>query len=108
MADIRQTPAGIAFERIFDEIAQGNRGDAEVEVLDLDGTTLRYKVKIRHFHEIRILGRRVTVYSLTTHAEGTIDIQNPNPDDQRVCVNSPVGEICVTLAEVIELVLVLV
>lgn len=105
--DIRNTPAANILEQYFDEIAQGNRGDADIELLELEGSTLRYKVKIRHHQVGRVRipfngTRNITIYSLTTHVKGKVDITNPDPDDQKICVNSPVGEICATLTDVIK------
>jgi hypothetical protein len=113
MTDLRNTTAANVLESYFDEVAQGNEGDAEIEELDLDGTTLRYKVKIRHHQVAKIRipfngTKKVDVYSLTTFAEGKIDVKNPDPNDQKICVDTPVGQMCVNLTEIIELVATLV
>ncbi len=107
--DLRGSAAANVLEHFFDSIAQGNRGDADIEVLELDGTVLRYEVKIRHRQVAKIRipfngTKEVIVYSLTTYARGKIDIQNPAPSDQTVCVDTPVGQICVTLTEVIAII----
>jgi hypothetical protein len=107
--DMRGTHVADVLEQIFDDMAQGNEGDSEIEELVLDGTVLHYKVKIRHHHVIKIKipldgKKKVDVYSVTMHAQGKIDVINPDPGDSKVCVDSPVGKICRTLTEVMTIV----
>ncbi|MEI6708615.1 MAG: hypothetical protein WCK96_15945 [Methylococcales bacterium] len=113
MTDLRNTTASHVLERYFDDVAQGNEGDAEIQELTLEGTVLHYKVKIRH-HQVATIRvpfngkKNIDVYSLTTYAEGNIDVINPSPDDQKVCVDTPFGQMCITLTEIISLVATLV
>ena len=102
--DIRGTHVARVMEDYCDSLAKGNRGDSDIEKLYLEGTTLSYKVKIRHWHQIKTFFGRVTVYSLTTWAEGKVDVLNPDPDDVKFCVKSPVGDVCATLTDVIRII----
>lgn len=111
--DLRGTAAANVLDYFFDNLAQGNRGDADIENLELEDTILRYKVKIRHHQVARIRipfngTREIAIYSMTTRAEGKIDIQNPDPNDQQACVDTPIGPLCATLTEVIDVVKLLV
>ena len=103
MANLRNTEVARVLERHFDEIAQGNEGDAEIERLDLDGDTLSFRVKIRHRHTWKkpFGGGVIVVYDVTTYAEGNINPRNPDPASLRVCVETPTGQICITLEDVI-------
>jgi len=107
--DLRNTEAARVLEAYFDKIAQGNEGDATIELLELDGTELRFHVQIRHRHVVWIkvgpIKKKVVLYSLTTHAKGKVDVLHPDPSDLRVCVDTPVGQMCVTLEDVIKLVI---
>ena len=102
MASILGTPAASTFESYFDAICQGNKGDARLERLDLDGTTISYRVVCRHYHVWDSWVGRVTMYDITTPVEGSFDAKNPATwTDQKACVDTPLGTWCVSLNELV-------
>jgi hypothetical protein len=106
--DLRGTPIAAVMDQYFDRLAQGNEGNADIERLERDGTVIRYKVKIQHKHVIKISTpfgkKKVTVYSVTSDVEGEFDALNPSGAQAELCVNTPVGEQCFDLRELIEIV----
>ncbi|NEZ45464.1 hypothetical protein [Paenibacillus alvei] len=87
--------AKAALDSFCDGLAQGNEGHADVEEFSLEGTTLHFKVAIVHKETKKIpLVGKVTIYSVTTHVKGDIDVTNPRPKDIDLCVDTPVGKIC--------------
>ncbi|VVB72653.1 Uncharacterised protein [uncultured archaeon] len=107
--DIRNTEIARAIEAYFDATAQGNEGDSEIELLELEGSALKYKIKVRHrqTQKIRIPGdgkKTIVIYSLTENVEGIIDVLHPDPKDLKVCFNSPVGKLCVNLDDLIKII----
>lgn len=101
MADIRNTNAGKVVDEFFDKFAQGSKGDATVEELDFDAPNIRFKVKIRHRHVARIFRRKVTVYDLSTFAQGSFDLAKGG--EIEVCTDSPVGKICIDAVDLIQI-----
>lgn len=87
-------------ERFFDSTAQGNKGDATVDRLVIDGTHIQFKVTIVHRHVVKILGHKITVYSLTTDVEGNFDVMKPDPDKVSYTIKIPGGSISVSLLDV--------
>ncbi|MCY9367698.1 hypothetical protein MOF14_13230 [Bacillus spizizenii] len=79
-------------------LAVGNRRDARVEELTLNGTTVHYKVWIRSkekFHGI-------TIYSVTYTIDGDFDLANPaSARDARVCVDTPIGKLCIKAEQIV-------
>lgn len=105
--DIRNTPAAKHLERFFDSICAGNRGDAKIEKMQLDGSTVSYGVELRHWQVWDSPFGRVTVYSLTNHVKGSFDLKDPSTwKNQKVCTSSPVGDICFTLDQLVEVLIV--
>lgn len=106
--DLRGTSIAAVMDQYFDQLAQGNEGNADIERLERDGTMIRYKVKIQHKHVITIntpLGKRkVTVYSVTSYVQGEFDALNPSGVQVELCVNTPVGKQCFNLHDLIEIV----
>jgi hypothetical protein len=85
------------------KLAQGNEGYARVEELELNGTQLKASILIRHKHKS---GRpfNVTVYAAKTYLKLDTDVLHPDADDLKACIDSPVGQICITLEDVFKLI----
>lgn len=97
------TPVAAALDDYLDQLCKGNEGNADINTLELDGTVMNYDITMQHLHRIKVLGKKVTVYSLTTHARGKVDVLHPNPSDVKFCVDSPFGEVCATLSDIIKI-----
>lgn len=110
MRDLRSTELARRFEEYFDSICQGNEGDAEIKKLELSDTgILSFDVQIRHKQVAKIRlpfggSKKVTVYSLTTHATGDVDPKNPDPSKVKFGVDTPVGKIQVNITEFLAIV----
>ncbi|WP_342428419.1 hypothetical protein [Paenibacillus sp. FSL L8-0158] len=92
-----------ALDKFFDATAMGNEGRADVDRLIIDGTKIEFRVIIVHKHVQRFLGRRVTIYSLTTDVEGKVDVLNPDPDAVSYTIKHPFGSLSVSLLDVIQI-----
>lgn len=106
--DIRNTEVARKIESYFDAIAQGNKGDATTEMLEQDGSIIRYRVQIRHYHVWDSWAGRVTMYDITTPVQGEFDLKNPATFvDQQACVDVGlgIGRVCVSLRELAEAIL---
>ena len=105
--DLRGTPAAQEIERFIEgNVAQGNEKDATIERLERDGTILSFRIQIKHKQVAKVKipfngTISAVVYDVTTPVEGRLDLVNPNPDDVRFCVDTPVGSICFSLLDVI-------
>ncbi|OMF31924.1 RICIN domain-containing protein [Paenibacillus peoriae] len=84
---------------IKDNFAVGNKRNAHIEEFELRGIVLYFKVRVQSKEEKRepVIGL-VTVYSLTYHVEGNINLIIPDPDKIEICVDAPwpVNKICRT------------
>lgn len=105
LADVEYT-----LERVAEAIALGNEGNAEVQELKFNTPKLSYKIKIQHRHVTVVdlgplLGKKeIVVYSLTTYAEGEVDVLEPDTDDIEFCVKTPGGgKTCATLTDIIKI-----
>ena len=63
--DLRNTEVAQKIESYFDAIAQGNKGDATIEMLEQDSFIIRYRVQIRHHHVWDSFVKRLTMYDIT-------------------------------------------
>lgn len=98
------TPVAAALDDYLDQLCKGNEGNADINTLELDGTVMHYDITMQHLHRIKNpFGGKITVYSLTTHARGKVDVLNPKPSDIKFCVDSPFGEVCATLSDIIKI-----
>lgn len=89
-------------DQFFDGTAMGNRGQANAERVVIDGTNIDFKVVILHKEKKRILGKDVTVYSMTTDVEGKVDVLNPDPNSVSYTVKHSFGGISVSIEDVVE------
>ncbi|ADO57402.1 caspase family protein [Paenibacillus polymyxa] len=87
-------------EKTLEPLAQGNEGYVRCENLELNGTNLKARVLIRHKHK----SNGITIYAAKTWVDIDTDVMNPDPEDLKVCINSPIGNICITLADLIKLI----
>ena len=94
--------------------AQGNKGKAQVQALQLRGGKLYLKVWLRHHHvwNVPIIGRQ-TMYDITNTVEVSFDPLNPDRtvDRTRICVDLPPqvggGAVCKSAAEIARLIVAL-
>ena len=85
-------------------LAVGNERDARTEELSLDGTTVHYRVWIRSKHKTN----GITIYSVTYEIKGDIDLANPESvGENEICVNTPVGNPCVKVKDIVAILLAL-
>lgn len=104
--DLRGTPAAQVIEAYIEaNLAQGNERDATVERLEREGTVISFRIQVKHKQvaKVRIPGNgtiSTVVYAVTTPIEGRLDLQNPNPDDVKFSVDTPVGRFSVSLLDV--------
>ncbi len=106
--DLRNTEVAQKIESYFDAIAQGNKGDATIEMLEQDGFIIRYRIQIRHHHVWDSFVKRLTMYDITTPVQGEFDLKNPASFvDQQACVDVGlgIGRVCVSLQELAEAIL---
>lgn len=105
--DLRNTPFAQAIESYLDQhVAQGNEGDATVEKLEKDGNIILFNFDIHHRQvaKIRIPGngrKSIVVYSAHSTIDGKFDIVNPNPDDAKFSIDTPVGTISFSLSDLL-------
>lgn len=103
--DLRGTEVARILEDYLDHhLAQGNEGDASIEQLDLEGTVLRFKFRIRHRQVTKVFGQKIVVYDVTTPINGKVDLKNPNPDDVELCVETPIGKFCLSIADLVPII----
>jgi len=90
-------------ERLLGRLAQGNDGSVSIEKFEVNGTKVAFKARIRHRQVVEFLGKKTTLYSVTTHASGNFDVSDPTSFDGKVCVSKPQwaggGDICSSLSE---------
>ncbi|WP_127549699.1 hypothetical protein [Paenibacillus amylolyticus] len=89
---------------IEDHFAVGNKRNADIEEFELREEVLHFKLRVQSKEVKRTPFGRVTVYSLTYHVEGDVNLISPDPDDVKICVDAPwpVNSICVTAREIAE------
>ncbi|MEA5551960.1 hypothetical protein VB713_13495 [Anabaena cylindrica UHCC 0172] len=96
-------------EGYLQNFARGNRGKSTVEALEVRGTKLYMRAKIRHYHVWKKFGSSVTVYSLTNTVETSLDPLNPNAtlDKTRLCFDLAKqiggGKACVSAGDVVRI-----
>lgn len=75
-------------------LAKGNESSVEVEELEINGTHVKAKIKIKHKEvgkvEIGGVSIEKEIYSITTHVTLDTDVANPDLDDIKICVKNPV------------------
>lgn len=106
--DLTKNPqiAELVRDFFYDHVAQGNEREVEVERLSLDGTTLDFRIRIRHRHVWPLpFGKKAVAYDETMYAEGKADIVNPSPADVNLRFTVPVlGEISVTIEDLLKII----
>jgi hypothetical protein len=90
----------------FTSIAAGNEGYAEIEDLRWENGYLIFNIKIRH-HQVfseNILGKHIQfdVYDVTTYVKGKINPLDPSHGEINFCVDTPVGQQCITLKAILQ------
>lgn len=79
-------------------LAVGNKRDARVEELTLNGTNVKFRVWIRSKHKPTSW---ITLYSVTYEIKGEYDLSNPSSlGDTEISVNTPVGKLSVKAKEI--------
>lgn len=96
-----------AIEDFFRPFASGNEGYVRLEGYEPTATNITFDCLIRHKHVQVIAGQHVTVYAMISHAKGIIDLIDPDKSTLDVCFDSPVGQICVNIRTLIEIILVI-
>lgn len=94
--------------------ARGNRGNASVEAIEVRGSKLYMRAKIRHHHVWKKpWGGSITVYSLTNTVETSLDPLNPNAtiDKTRLCFDLAKqvggGKVCVSADDIVRIMTIL-
>ncbi|MCF7618677.1 hypothetical protein L3137_15575 [Bacillus sonorensis] len=72
------------------KLARGNESSVEVEELEIHGTHVKAKIKIKHKEVVEIGPIKKELYSLTTHVTLDTDVANPDYEDIKICVKNPV------------------
>ena len=101
--NLQQTAVATIIKQYFDSIAQGNKGSSKVEELTIDGSVVRFRVQIRHWHIWDGVFGDVTMYDITTPVQGDFDVMNPMTyKDINVCVDVGlgIGRVCVSLEQI--------
>ncbi|UBK99500.1 hypothetical protein [Clostridium perfringens] len=101
MAKLEEQIVRGVLDQFFDNTAIGNRGEANVDRLIINGTVIEFRVIITHKEVQKILGKKITIYSLTTDVEGKVDVLNPDPDAVSYSVKTPFGTLSVSIQDVI-------
>lgn len=90
-------------------LATGNEGSVDVQELCLAGLVLKYVVRIRHKHVVRLLGRNHTLYSVDTTIRGELHLKSPQDQSAKICVDGPklgdgsiLGPFCVDAKSIID------
>ncbi len=107
--DLRGTEAALKIEEYFDAIAKGNQGKARVEILEQEGSLIRYKIHIRHHDIFYSWLTSLTMYDITTSLQGEFDLRNPATYvDQYAYIDIGwgMGRVCVSLQPLAEAILV--
>ena len=101
MSDLRETAAANEIEDRLDDLAQGNKGDAEIEKFELNGTTISFRAKIRHWHRVRPCGicPKVNVYKIDNFIDGSFDITNPGGANLDFTIGTPLGPLSFDLVD---------
>lgn len=105
--DLRNTPYAQEIERFLDrEVARGNEGDATIERLERNGSVVSFlfKIKHRHVNKIKIPfngTRTIVVYQASSSIEGQTDLANPSPEDLKFSIDTPLGTISFSLADLL-------
>ncbi|AUS87041.1 hypothetical protein LBYS11_12195 [Lysinibacillus sp. YS11] len=87
-------------ETYFKHLARGNEGYARVEKLDIEGTKFKAKILIRHKHRTN----GITIYAAKTYVELDTDVFNPDLEDLKICIDTPLGKICATTDDLFRLI----
>jgi hypothetical protein len=99
-----------AVTAILKPLAKGNDGDAWVEALEIRGTGVYLRAKIRHRQITRLpFGKKVTTYSLHNTVETSFDPLNPSSSvkNSHLCADNPPiigGKSCVSGSSVVEII----
>jgi hypothetical protein len=78
----------------------GNKGSASLEKFDVAGTKVDFKARIRHRQVNKTPLGNITLFDVTTHAEGSFDISIPSSLKFKVCVDKPSiigGQFCLPI-----------
>jgi hypothetical protein len=88
----------LALEAALNGLALGNKGSASLDKFDVTGSKVDFKARVRHRQVNNTPLGKVTLYDVTTHAEGSFDITVPASLKFQVCVDKPSiaggGKIC--------------
>lgn len=99
--DLRNTAVASNLQSILNDMAQGNEGEASIQRLELDGNVLRFRVRVRHRHSWGF----ATAYSLTTYAEGNVNVLSPSPSSVNICADLPTylggGQVCRSIEQIV-------
>lgn len=88
-------------ETALKPLAQGNEGYVKIENFELNFPNLKAKVLIRHKHVIKIRwDGSATLYAAKSYVIIDTNVIKPEASDLKVCVDTPVGQICITLADI--------
>jgi hypothetical protein len=92
------TEAGREFtSELKDKLAAGNERSGDCIYIYINGTRFQSKHHLRSRHKVR----GVVVYDAQYDVIVDEDLTQPNPQDIKVCADTPVGKLCVTLADII-------
>lgn len=97
-------PIDTVKEKIADycksNLAVGNKKDARVEELSLNGTVVTLKVWIQSKH--KEFG--VTLYSVSYELKGTYDLLNSDSiGESEICFDTPLGKQCIKAKQIVEI-----
>jgi hypothetical protein len=90
-----------ALEAALNGLALGNKGSASLDKFDVAGSKVDFKARVRHRQVNNTPLGKVTLFDVTTHAEGSFDITDPASLKFQVCVDKPSiaggGKICLPI-----------
>lgn len=98
-------------DQYLDSLARGNEGHANVDELDFDEGIITFKATVIHKHANYIRNpftgkrSRVEMYSVEQSVSAKINLLKPEQSDMSICVSSPVGDVCASLKDIIDIII---
>ena len=86
--------------KLKSSLTVGNERSSECVYIHVDGRRLKTKHKLRSRHVVY----GATIYDVSYNLEIDEDLTQPNPDGIKICVDSPVGNLCIKLSDIIAII----
>lgn len=98
-------------DQYLDSLASGNEGHANVDELDFEEGIITFKATVIHKHanytRNPFTGKRsrVEMYSAKESVSAKINLLRPEQSDMSICIRSPIGDICASLKDIINIII---